>query len=169
MYTKARTLRVVAALDQNQSIHEITTLMGDQRLPLACPVEPLHAFLLAWAQALKDGDAEASELWKSKALSVECQFEVLPGAARRYRAMKLREDVADEYEAIRMTPLLRALSFAAFKEGYEKHSGPASASTLCEKYKEWFGLNKRSGDEIKPGWVDAATTFVNRCWSLPKA
>eukprot|EP00971_Amphidinium_carterae_P159746 3167237-Amphidinium_carterae.2 len=35
--------------------------------------------------------------------------------------------------------------------------------------KDVYRLSNRSASDIKPGWVDQATTFVNRVWSLPKA
>ena len=101
-------------------------------------------------------------------LSVEARFMNLPGSAKRFHAMSVREDIMEQHEALRTTPLTRALSFGAFKQSYEAVEGEQSAATLCEKYQQYCSLSPASKSEIKPGFVDTCCAFINRMWSLPK-
>ena len=168
-YRYPRPLKCTIACEEALTQEDVKKMMKDEGMPLASPVEHLHAWLLACRRAFEASDDDAVKQWTAQSLRVEATFKVLAGSSRRFFAMSAREDIGEEYEALRTTPLLRALSFAAFKEDYEKAmKGPQSAAALAEKYKEFCSLSKRSMEEIKPGWVDTAATFVNRMWSPPK-
>ena len=158
-------------LDKDSTAAEVASRIKSCELPLAQPAEKLHAWWAALADAIRDADCDGSDdaslaEWLRCCRAQLCVATPLSDGARAWQSMQAREDLATEFEALRTTPLMRVLHFAAFKEALEKARGPQSAQVLTAEYGQRLRLSARS-EPITAGWVDSACTFLNRMFALP--
>jgi hypothetical protein len=165
---KAIAFIIHVGVDKDISKLELGRLIKEGQLPLAEPVEKLHAWWSAFADAVRaEADDEVMRLWLHAALSQTCMFTDKSEAGRSWSAMQARETLTTEYEALRTTPLMRVLHFSAFKEKLEAAQGSKSAAFLATEYLKNLTLSRRT-EPVTASWVDMACTFLSRVFSIPR-
>ena len=172
-YSKPKRVKpLTVAVDEHCDRATLVKQITECALPVASPIEHVHAFWYAWAQVLDQISDEENVQWVRAAVSVQVTFKVLPGDERRWFAMNEREDLQDEYQALRNTTLMRILSFACFRQKYEAQN-PSSKkpdpAELAKAYTANCRVGAGSTDKVSKSFVDMAQTFMTRMWCIPQA
>ena len=134
---------------------------------LAKRIEHLHAWWAGFASSCLANDRDAIEAWVKHALTTQVTFDkATKDDSTSMSAMQFRENLRTDFEVMRCTPLLRVIHFAAFKHKCELAQGKLSAAKLGNLYIERLTLAP-SSEKVTSSWVDMATTFINRAFSIP--
>ena len=158
---------LVSLVSPDITLTKAKAMVKECKVPLAKPVEHLHAWWAAFAASCRADDGDAIKAWSTYALTTRVTFNRADNEeGNSWAAMQSRESIKVDYEVMRCTPLLRIIHFAAFKHKREVVQGKLSATKLGEQYVKQLTLAP-SSEKITPSWVDMATTFVNRAFSIP--
>ncbi len=158
---------LVVGVDKDTTKEELAHAINSNALMLATPVERLHAWWACFADACKAEDTDLVSKFRYFALTAEMHMKHMAKADLSWHAMQHREDVATDFEALRCTPFMRVLNFAAFKDREEAIAGPLPAPELTRRYSEKLKFSVRS-EKVTAGWVDMACTFLNRMFNIPR-
>jgi hypothetical protein len=153
-------------MDKDVDKTTLQNMIKESRVPVSFPLEHLHAWLGGFAKSIKDKDEDAIKEWERAALTSVVEFHHMTEDTIQYRSMQSRENLAADFEALRTTPLMRILSFGAFKVRVEASGGKHSAADLLQKYKTFITLGPRS-EKLTLSFVDHACTILNRMFVIP--
>ena len=164
-------LILTIGLDKDTTQKEFEGYVAERSLKLASPPEKFHGWLMGFADACRGGDRDVAQKWVVYACSTQLQF--VHGTPDDFNnlSMQKREALADEFDALRCTTLMRVLHFGAFKTKYEVANGTTGVQTLAKEYVKKVDLSERSKrlDNVTPSWIDQACTFLNRVWTIKSA
>lgn len=130
------------------------------------PIELRMAVLRAVARDANDEDA--LKAWRVILLS--CRFVYLPLDSNDEcwkQARQLREDIAQNYTALRLSALQAIYEVVHFRRRHEKLHGKANAKQIAEAYRHGIKFADTSED-VTDSFVDMAMTIDNRMLSNPE-
>ena len=152
--------------------HAMCIALEDGETPLAVrgswrlltPEEVLHAMVGAIARDIsRQAGPEVLAAWKRLALSTTAQLRVFSGPdARLHRAMQLRENLAQDDDAMSRSTVQRIYEIASLRRLQTERREDASVARIAELYKDLKNSITRS-------FVDTAFTLYSRVLSIPAA
>lgn len=105
---------LVAAVDKDIAKAELETMLNQGRLPVALPVEMIHAWWVGFADAINEKQKNM-DAWVRAGKEQPIQFKHLVGTAAEWDAMQHREDAAEASANLRCTPLMRIIHIGNVK------------------------------------------------------
>ena len=132
-------------------------------LPCVSPVEIRMAVLRAVARDIKAKDTDRIRAWRRHLLSCNFVYVILDSDDETWKfARQMREDIAQNYVTLRLSPLQALYQFVAFRARTQRlHGSKQSAKALAEQY--CLGVRRAdTTEEVTHGFVDNACTIEDR-------
>jgi len=135
------------------------------------PEEVRHAMMAAIARDIERGvESEVLEEWRRRVLSCTATFQFHATEAGRLQvAMQLRENLANDHEAMSRTQLQRIYEIIFFRDTFARTHGrdQATAANIAAEYAK---VRMAKGREtISKSFVDTALTIHGRLLQIPAA
>ena len=137
-------------------------------VPCVSPVEIRMAVLRALARDVKAKDTERLKAWRRHLLSCSFLYVILDSDEETWKyARQMREDLAQNYATLRLSPLQAVYQFVAFRARNERLHGKQPAKVLAEQY--CMGVRRAdTSEEVTNSFVDMALTIDNRMLKIER-
>ena len=106
--------KLIGAVDKDTTKAELNTLLKNGAVPLAMPIEILHAWWTGFAEAIREKHKDL-KAWVLAAKQQTMQFKHLVEDAAEWSDMQDREDVTEAAANLRVTPLMRVIHIGNVK------------------------------------------------------
>ena len=142
-----------------------------KKIPQLSPPEYVWSAILACARDIDaaEGD-DVMAKWESCFRSATVRFEQIENERKRtWTALSLREDMVEQGEQVKMTPVQKMFAAVETRTLLEKETGRSSlGAQACRD--EWVANVKMAStsEPMKTGFLDACFTVHNRCVSDPE-
>ena len=135
------------------------------------PEEVRHAMMAAIARDIECGvGSEVLEEWRRRVLSCTATFQLHATEAGRLQvAMQLRENMANDHEAMSRSQLQRVYEIIFFRDTFARTHGrdQATAANIAAEYAKVRMAKGR--EKISKSFVDTALTIHGRLLQIPDA
>ena len=161
----------IIPIDVVIGVRDIATVANDTmngKCLRLTPPELLLAYFEAIAMDLKTGDEARLQQWRSTMLCCPCMFKVCQSDDEQHKMMlHQREDMAQNYQSMRLTAVQKMYDIIALKERKERTTGKLGAEKLQMYYEEGVKF-AQSSEKLTHEFIDNALTVFNRLMCIPR-